>query len=63
MNITNPQQCLEQWEKDFIKTGDSKLIPKEDRERVLHEIDVLYAEMYDLLLSVGIVPDVRYLIK
>ncbi len=63
MNITTPQQCIEQWEKDFLKTGNDSLIPKEDRERVLHEIDVLYSEMYELLLSVGITPDVKSFIK
>lgn len=49
MNITNPDQCISEWESALILTGDDSHIPKEDRARVLHEIDMLYNEMYDLL--------------
>lgn len=53
MNITNPQQCIEKWESDFIKTGDDSLIPPDDRERVLYELDQLYNELYDLVIFTG----------
>lgn len=53
MNIQSQQQCLKEWEREYILTGDDSLIPEEDKERVLHEVNVLYAEMFDLLRSVG----------
>ncbi len=56
MNITNSDECLEEWEREFIRTGDDSLIPEEDRERVLHEVDQLYNEMYDILILVGVTP-------
>jgi hypothetical protein len=59
MNITNQQQCLEQWEKDFLKTGDDSHIPPEDKDRVLHELDGLYNEMYAILVSLNQVPCVE----
>lgn len=45
MNITHSKQVIEQWESDLVQTGDERLIPNEDKLRVLHEIDVLYEEL------------------
>jgi hypothetical protein len=59
MNITNQQQCLEQWERDFLKTGDDSHIPVEDKNRVLHELDELYSDMYTILLLLNQVPCVE----
>jgi len=46
---TNQQQQMEQWESDFLRTGDDSLIPEEDRERVFHELDALCEELHTLL--------------
>lgn len=49
MNITDQNKCLAEWEQEFLKTGDNSLIPEEDQERVLHEVDVLYEEICTLM--------------
>lgn len=49
MNITNKN--IAQWESDFLKTGNIELVPQEDRERVLHELDILREEVQVLLLK------------
>lgn len=59
MNITNKWQCLEQWEKDFIQTGDDSHIPVEDKDRVLRELDELYNDMYTTLLLLKQIPCVE----
>lgn len=53
MNIINSKQAIEQWESDFILTGDESHIPEEDRLRVLHEIDVLYEELCTVMRLMG----------
>jgi hypothetical protein len=57
MNINTPQKCLEEWEKDFWRTGNDANIPADDRERVLHELDQLYNDAYEVLLFIGVTPN------
>jgi hypothetical protein len=60
MNITNPNQCIQKWESDLIKTCSEDFIPEQERARIICEIDALYNEMYDLLCftqSKGILPN------
>lgn len=49
MNITTPDTCIAQWESELILTADQTHIPPEERSRILHEIDVLYNEIHDVL--------------
>ncbi len=53
MNITNIEECIEEWDKDMSQVENNVHIPDEDKGRVLHEIDQLYNSMYAILVMLG----------
>ncbi len=46
----------ESWQEDIARTLDDPCIPQDDKARVLLEIDVLYNEVREYLISRGQVP-------
>jgi hypothetical protein len=56
MNITNEQECTDRWQEDLRETIADPSIPEDDKARVLQELDCLYNELRDYLISRGEIP-------
>ena len=51
MNITNPDESLDAWERDTKSVLTDPLVPEIDRDRVLYETDREHAQMHDVVTA------------